>query len=312
MTPTDKFVQINLWMDCPIGCDFCTVLGEPKTSDGEKILLINKAIDYIETNLRDNEYIEAFGLIGGELLFPRPSKEVEAHWFKLINTMNTIKNVRTFYLATSLMFPDVSFLLESINKLNRHTVICTSYDYRCRFNDKTADYYYNNVAYLTDKAVSINTTMIFTQWLVDYINSGKGGTSWFKNDSIGIIEPQLRRAELLAHHDDYHEALISSNKQYPNDFFISNRDSFISCVKKLIKDNAVKGLINFTDFSLRSNSIIDFGLGEKSKLLLNRWTGDNLLPRLSCGHMITGQFYLDSEACGFCDVERLLNEVGHG
>ena len=89
----------------------------------------------------------------------------------------------------------------------------------------------------------------------------------------------------------------------PNKFFIEDNKTFLQFLPiyvKIFGKDKLKNLINYP--SLRSHTL---KVLNENYILSNRWDyGEDRYQ--SCGHLLDGQCYINSNRCMYCDIEKFI------
>ena len=294
-----KFIQFIPWVDCINHCSFCFNKNNSNTTS-----IFNKKIrlNKILSMMKEFDTPTRFGLFGGEF-FEGQLIGVEDEWFKIIDEINNNPNIESFQVYATLI--NTQYLLdETISRLKKPFLICTSYDEVGRFHteDKKLNWF-KNIYDLHEKKISLFCTTIPTkefitsnsinllpEWLGFNFNGPSISCEWFK----GLVE-QGRQLE-------YNELINKSHK-----FNLPTRDEFITwCIKH--KDR----LSCFLDFhATHSDTIYEFNEDDNSLVVQtsNKFRFTVGINIRDCGHPYTDAFYSDSDQCAACDAQMIVDGV---
>jgi len=297
-----KILQFLLWENCSNGCEFCLFKDGNFYNEEEKISSIDNAISIIKKKETIDKY-DGVGLIGGEVL-ERQTPDVESKWFELIDYINS-SEYKTVWLATSLLYKDNSLLHETINRLKDvHIYLCTSFDVEGRFNEIKKENWHKNIASIDYDNVTIHTSIILNDSLIDAFNNHKRLLDNVPNFSF--IAPQLNATEHWGKDlKDYNSLLRELHNTYHPGFFIKNRSVLLKFVREFFMHygkNILKHSIEIKTHSY--DTIIPSRFSED--YYKDKWLSSSKF-NLGCGHENYSKFYLDSDKCVFCDIEEVLN-----
>lgn len=312
-------IQFELWPDCNNGCQYCYLKDTQRVTTMDfKIKSIKETIETIMDSSIHAKY-NAVGLIGGEF-FAGQLKGLEREWFDLIESVKALLSwhaIKEFWLATALLFEDTSMLEKTLDKLNLHLLdkdqcvrICTSYDTVGRFLTKEReDLWFKNLKYISEKypQIQLHTQTILTQDTIEKLIENPNYFDFITEYStIDFRYPSISRADCptVIGIKDYRSKMLEKLNEFPNKFFIEDRNTFLQFLKifynkyGLIK---VQNLINQPEMRSRRLKIyID------NAEINDRWndTRDVYLP---CGHLVDGLCYVNQEKCIYCDIEKFIN-----
>lgn len=303
-----RFIQYNMWKNCRNHCEFCFNRGYKTSDDDDKIRILNFVLDKLSD--KETDSYNEIGFIGGEFFDNQlDNKNVKSKFYKMFDIckLRVEKGLLDkIYVATSLIFDINKQLIPFIKYISGlgildKTLFCTSFDLKYRFNnDGDLKTWQNNMIeiqkYIGDQKV--HTEIIFTQFLIDSINSGKFDLCDFSkkyNTSIDFIEPTF--TEYFSSREEMIQALP--------DFF-PKRNDFI----KFVKEYSDKGIIDINSFlsiKLRSDTSY-YDLCGKWVKLDNRWN-TNVRRILKNEQIMPVKSYSDSEALMLKDIE-ILSKYG--
>jgi len=153
MTGDDiKFIQFELWKECPHKHEFCFNSG-CISQDKEKTL------DFVLEKIKSSEVdsYNQLGFIGGELFGKElDNPAVKTKFYSLIHAVceKIVAGLFSkFYLTSSLVFEDAGSLHETLDIIRDYgcldkTVLCTSYDVKYRFAPGEEDIWKRNMSVL--------------------------------------------------------------------------------------------------------------------------------------------------------------------
>lgn len=261
----------------------------------------------------------AVGLIGGEF-FQGQLTGVKTEWHDLIFTLSKLldeEEIKEVWLATSLIFEDLEDFKQTLDILsqyplrsNQRITICTSYDTIGRFrNDNSLKVWQRNMKWVKDNYpnISLHIQTILTQ---DTIEKLITDINYFDNiaeyTSIDFRYPSISRADCptVTGIKDYRSMMLARLTDFPDKFFIQDRNSFLRCLNLFEKKyglNKVKNLIHQPEMRSRRLKIyVD------NAEIVDRWN-DTRDVYLDCGHLVDGLCYVnDSTHCIYCDIEKFI------
>lgn len=233
-----RFVQFQLWRNCPLTCDFCYNKGIKNTN---KIWSLNEIIKKLNDPIISK--FNHIGLIGGEIFGKELSDtHVKELFYKLIDIINDkikSKSVDQVYITTALLYKDTSSLEEFIQYLISSQVVdkyllCTSYDTIYRFkNENSVELWERNMWMIRDKypELRVHTEAIITQDLIEKVLNNEFSVSDFQrkyNTKLNFIEVQCNSNCRTKEEFD---------KELPR--FMPKRKDFLKFMHKISKDPAV-------------------------------------------------------------------------
>ena len=303
----NRLIQYELWLDCNQHCPFCYNRHQPNTID--KLGLLNRVKDRIHSP--EVKKFNSIGIIGGEIFDPDifTSKDVLDSFLDLCDLcIETLieNNMRTFYMATNLLYEDTSILYQVLDRANKRNVIsnlciCTSWDTKYRFKSKEQELLWEKNMLDLHKAyptLSLHVETILTQWYIDSVLSGAFDIKKFCskfNTHIDYMVPNCGY--------DY-----ASKKAFEQDMpgFFPKRASFLRFLNKGIAD----GTINLRDFLARDLQCDTIYLLKRTELgedmkIENRMSTPTQLPCDQC--KLVG--YIDSDILINDDVIRVKEEL---
>lgn len=282
------FIQYVLWKDCINNCSFCSLGRKENSSIQDKKIRIQKVIDDI--NSRND--ITTIGFLGGEF-FEGQLENIEKEWYNLLETINNKDSIEKIYLYATLINKQYLFY-ETLQKLKKPYLICTSYDTKGRFHtqEKKANWL-KNINNLHNNNIDVFCTIIPTQdfivedyclpdWLNINLNTPLVSVEWYKRDDNRY---------------DYHNALLRDNITIN----LPKRQDFLKwCIKN---KNKLTHFMNFT--GTHSQTIYEF---DKNNNMIYQFTDrDKIGYALDlCGHPYAAKFYADSDRCVMCDLKEIL------
>ena len=320
-------IQFELWPDCHSGCKFCYLNGTRRvTSRKEKIENIQKTINTLNNKFLMKKY-NAVGLIGGEF-FQGQLVGVEKEWNSLIDLLNNLlctRQIKEVWITSSLLFDDYELndMIRSLNRFNfneltedQRIIMCTSYDTVGRFvNDIAGDeinsavYWFNNLKKLheTFPRMTLHTQTILTQDTIDKLIENPDYFDFITEYSmIDFRYPSITRADCptATTIEDYRSIMMKRVNNFPEHFFIENRNRFLKFLKVFADKyglEKVKNLIHQPE--MRSRRLIIYVEGAEIE---DRWN-DTRNVYLPCGHLVDGLCYVDTDdKCIYCDIEKFI------
>ena len=320
-------IQFELWPDCYSGCKFCYLNGTRRvTSRKEKIENIQKTINTLNNKFLMKKY-NAVGLIGGEF-FQGQLTGIEKEWNSLIDLLNNLlctRQIKEVWITSSLLFDDYELndMIRSLNHFNfneltedQRIIMCTSYDTVGRFiNDIAGDeinsaiYWFNNLKKLheTFPRMTLHTQTILTQDTIDKLIENPDYFDFITEYSmIDFRYPSITRADCptATTIEDYRSIMMKRVNDFPEHFFIENRNRFLKFLKVFADKyglEKVKNLIHQPE--MRSRRLIIYVEGAEIE---DRWN-DTRNVYLPCGHLVDGLCYVDTDdKCIYCDIEKFI------
>lgn len=192
-----RFVQFQLWRDCPNNCDFCY---NKHLSNPDKLKILPQIIDKLQDPLMDK--FNEFGLIGGELFgHELDDPEVKRLFYEIVdNIIDRIKNkqVNKLYITSALLFRNTDNLYEFIehleqNKCLKYLLLCTSYDTLYRFkNEQARQLWINNMLNLIANGINVHTETILTNHFIKQVLTNRFDIKEFEQSfgKLNFIQPQ--------------------------------------------------------------------------------------------------------------------------
>ena len=122
---------------------------------------------------------------------------------------------------------------------------------------------------------------------------------------IDFRYPSITRADCptVTGIKDYREKLLERREQFPENFFIESRSTFLKFIKVFKEKygvSKVKDLIHQPEMrSRRLRIYVD------NAEIEDRWN-DSRDIYSDCGHLVDGKCYVDSDKCVYCDLEKFL------
>lgn len=311
-----KCLQFELWQDCDNCCSWCYLKDHRiLTTDKQKIHNIQAVINDINSRLLND--FNAIGLIGGEF-FQGQMKNlcVKSKFLQLIQEINhkfEKDQIKEFWLTASLIKEDQQDLIDILKVLkakpNQRIILCTSFDTMGRFHtDKDRVQWFNNLILMatTFPFITLHTQTILTQDLIEKtIADPHIFDMILKYSLLDFKIPNYFRDKELAINGikDYPTLIRSNIQRFPKKFFIEDSRTFLQflCIYvKIFGKAKLYDLINYP--SLRSHTLKIFS---EDYVLSNRWEyAENQYQ--SCGHLLDGQCYLNSDRCMYCDIEKFI------
>ena len=311
-----KCLQYELWQDCDNCCEWCYLKDHRiLTTDDQKIHNIQEVIKDINSDALND--FNAVGLIGGEFFQGQMQnikvKEAFMQMIEEINTKLAENKIKEFWLTASLIKPNQIDLIDVLNllkaKKDQRIILCTSFDTMGRFhseNDKQN--WFTNLQYIAKQFpnITIHTQTILTQDLIEKtIENPHIFDEILKWSMLDFKIPNYFRDKNLAINGikDY-PALIRNNlHKFPNKFFIEDNKTFLQFLPIYTKIFGKDKLVNLINYpSLRSHTLKIFS---EDYVLSNRWEyGEDRYQ--SCGHLLDGQCYINSNRCMYCDIEKFM------
>ena len=263
-----KFIQYQLWHDCRIGCKFCCNKKQP---DLDKI----ESLQFILNKLNDPEVYEydEVGFIGGEFFDNQlENSEVKDLFYKLFEKISKL-HFKKIYFTTALIFDRNLYLIPFLNYLKELKILdkcllCTSYDFKYRFNTKKRLKTWENTMLFLQEAypeLRLHTEIILMQPFIDAVLNNSFSITAFKEKyktGIDYIEP----GSGLYYHDKKEAA-----KDLPD--FFPTKNSFIKFLKKVAVENKEIDLSTFLSMELRSSKLYYID-GGKMQVFENRRDSD--------------------------------------
>lgn len=323
-------IQFELWPDCNSGCKFCYLNGTKRiTSRKEKVNNIQKTINKLKNKHLMQKY-NAVGLIGGEF-FQGQLVGIKNEWNDLIDLLNNLlctRQIKEVWITSSLLFSknDLGSMIDSLARFSfnellddQRIIMCTSYDTVGRFvNDIDGDYpegsnaesyWFDNLKrlYNTFPKLTLHTQTILTQDTIDKLIENPNYFDFITEYSmIDFRYPSITRADCptATTIEDYRSIMMKRVNDFPEHFFIENRNRFLKFLKVFANKyglEKVKNLIHQPE--MRSRRLIIY---VDNAEIEDRWN-DERNVYLPCGHLVDGLCYVDTDdKCIYCDIEKFI------
>lgn len=241
-TTNTKFIQYELWKDCPNACPFCYNIGQP-TEDNKVERMV-----YVMNLLKSEELsnYNTIGFIGGELFDTRILTDIEQDTFvqlmELSANLVLSGSIDRVYVTSNLIYEDRSLLDRVLTILKNkgtltHYGICTSWDYKYRFRtEQDRVYWENNMGFIRKNfpEVMLHIEIIVTQALIDAVMDGKLDLTMFEKQYGASVD-------FMAPNAGYNYASKKDFSKHIPDFF-PRRDDFIEFLYKFALENKVINL----------------------------------------------------------------------
>lgn len=236
-----KFTMIELWKDCPNKCSFCYNKGQPDVNKVSSLQWVNSILPKIRTS--------KIGIIGGEFFSGQISNpEVKSLFYELFFILKNMceKNNILLLLNTSLIYNMELFLLPFLKELDfKKLILCTSYDSKGRFTDKSFELWkYNMLTLKNFNSISIHTEIILTQHFIDKVIQQEFNPKKFSikyNTEIDYLFPQQGLC------DKTKNELLERN-------FFPTRESFLTFLDYCYR-NDLLDFSRFLNFNNRADEI---------------------------------------------------------
>lgn len=298
----NRFLQFELWKACNHGCKFCYNLGQKDFTDVKtNIKIINDKIKDF-----DSQKYSQLGIIGGEFFDKQLEQfDVKYEFYSLVDTViEKIKSneIERFLVTTSLMYKDLSDILEFLNKFDEEKIInklliCTSWDSKFRFKDNEEEIWKNNIKVLKNRysELKIHTEIIITDDFVTKCLADKFNIDEFEKENstyIDFIQPTVPYA------------LDITKVEFENSLpgFFPKRSNFLKLVGKWISEGY--DLRDLLDIKNHSDDCYTLHLG-KLQAIENRSDVEHYISPLRRADQVG---YIDSEKFMRKDVELLIEE----
>ncbi len=255
-------VQYTPWIDCNVGCKFCTNRNQPDVDKFTNLSYIYSLVNS-ETDLDQHDGI---GLIGGDFFQHQLDDiNVKKLWYKLTNKLVELlqqDKIKILWIATSLIYkPNKLYnwldYLKQYNVLDR-VLLCTSYDVVYRFNDTSLKLWTTNMKQVQLKypQLKIHTEMILTQELMSRCINNKFDILEFEkqyNTIVDFIEPHTG---------------FSPVEYYKNELplFLPKRSTTLQFLNTIVKNWDSNRVWKFLNPRIRSATIYHIQNGQMVKI----------------------------------------------
>ena len=308
-----KQLQFELWQECNNLCKFCYLGRENrKTPDELKKTAIRSAIEKI-SDLNNYPEYDTIGLIGGEFFQGQLSNpEVKNLFFELIDKINWLQEnlyIKHIWICATLTIGDQKDLYDTIDRIkNKDSIwICTSYDTKGRFHTTSHEEnwkFHMKKIHETYPEILFNVTTILTQ---DCIEKYLSNELSFK-DMMSVYNCKFFFKQCGAG--------ACGNKQQMNavlPWFFPKRSTFLEFLNKFHEEESEDMWSKLFNIVYRADTLYRNFNSEDKQMQLNArdkyhkqeiTDSDNVLDCMvnpKCGHPISYQAYIDSDACVLCD-----------
>ena len=284
---SNVFIQIRPWEDCKNNCTFCYLKHFPcrKTSTQQKKLRLKKTQDFF-LQLKP----ERIGLIGGEF-FEGQLQGCESEWFDLLNAFSHISN--EIYITANLIHEQY-LLKETIEKLQRKLIICTSYDQVGRFHSKEErEAWFRRVDLLHKECVNVFCTCIATQ---DFFQASYELPAWL---DVNLCDPHISPEwSIEVDKQNYNANLIAANEC----FNLPKRQSAVRWLSKHM--DVAKRYVHYK--ADHSDALYAFDANNNMFAVAKERLESDYFINEKCGHPHFCQCYADSKKCMMCDAEAVV------
>lgn len=325
-------IQFELWPDCHSGCKFCYLNGTRRvTTRKEKANNIKKTITTLKNKYLMKKY-NAVGLIGGEF-FQGQLIGIENEWNTLIDQLNQmlcLREIKEVWITSSLLFSnnDLNDMINTLSRFNfnelnddQRIIMCTSYDTVGRFNkdidgdnpgednNNAEDYWFNHLKKLHEvfPKLTLHTQTILTQDTIDKLIENPDYFDFITEYSmIDFRYPSITRADCptATTIEDYRSIMMKRVNDFPEHFFIENRNRFLKFLKVFANKYGIEKVENLIHQpEMRSRRLIIY---VDNAEIEDRWNDDRNVY-LPCGHLVDGLCYVDTDdKCIYCDIEKFI------
>lgn len=298
----NRFLQFELWKACNHGCKFCYNLGQKDFANVKtNIKIINDKIKDF-----DSQEYSQLGIIGGEFFDKQLEQlDVKCEFYGLVDTIvKKIKSneIERFLVTTSLMYKDLSDILEFLDKFNEEKIIdklliCTSWDSKFRFKDDEEEIWKNNIKVLKNRYsdLKIHTEIIITDDFVTKCLADEFDVDKFEKENdtyVDFIQPTVPYALDITK--------TEFEKRLPG--FFPKRSNFLKLVGKWLSEGY--NLQDLLDIKNHSDDCYTLHLG-KLQSIENRSEIERYISPLRKPNQVG---YIDSDKFMRKDVELLLEE----
>lgn len=264
----NKFVQIELWKDCSIGCKFCCNKGQPKSLKKDCLLEALNILDE-PSMIEFNE----IGFIGGEFFNGEiSSTEIKQLFYKLFKKVFNM-HFDKIYITAALIYdlnlnliPFLNFC-QTFNIISK-IILCTSFDTKYRFKSlNDINLWKNNMKLLKKQfpELRLHTEIILTEAYMQSVLKNEFNILNFEKEfqtSIDYIEPSSG----LYYYD---------KKECAKELldFFPYKKTFLQFLKKTTIENNLINIDTFLSMELRSNRLY-YIVNNQRLMVDNRRLGD--------------------------------------
>lgn len=307
-----RMVQYSVWPNCNNNCSFCLRKERDFYSLDEQIAQLDAIQKNINTIDWTSDFPYGISLLGGEL-YNIKNINLQNKFLELVDSI--IENILLKNTSNDCKFSSVTngiydntFLCKVIDKIVNTVGIQRldlnfSYDLKYRFRTETdrqlALANINSIHMKYNYACGVQ--MILTQYLIEYVNTGRFDIQKFLNEDInGSILSFL-----------YPHKIATGCKL--DDFYFKRTD-FIEFIIKL-KNISYGTYLNFLHSTKNSSTFKYTGLKQRK---YHKVDDLQQIPVLSdgkeqindkCGHSVLYQCYADSNKCLLCDLKMLDDSI---
>lgn len=310
----NKCLQFELWYECNSRCKFCYLCDDIKnTPDAIKLRNLQAVIDKISDLSIYKEY-NKLSYLGGEFFQGQmKNPEVKAKFMELMDKTNWLLQngyIQCVWLYATLTIGDQKDLYETMEKFKfkrGQFWILTSYDTIGRFHSKkmedTWKFHMKKLKELYPELL-FNTTTIMTGDLVEKYLTDKFSFSEFSKEYNTVF---FLKYPWLSNNAKSKQEF---NTRLPN--FFPTRDMMLKFLTKL-KQQDVELWDKLFNFKYRAAVCIKNSNDDSKFMLPNirdqehdiEYEDGHADVNSKCGHLLSCQCYVDSDACWECDKEQL-------
>lgn len=312
----NKQLQFELWQECNSRCKFCYLGHENRhTPDELKLSAIAKAKDKIMDLSLYPEY-DTIAYIGGEFFQGQlKNQKVKEAFMDLMDVTNWLyenKYIKHIWICATLTLGKQEDLYETLTHFSDKSGlwILTSYDTLGRFHtsemEKNWDYHMKNI-YKLYPEIKFNITTILSGDLIEkYLNDELSFKQMMADYHCNFFFKQCGAGET----GDKNKM----NALLPN--FFPTRKKFLAFLRKFKQEESDYMWTKLFNIYYRADTLyrnfntpeLQMSLNQRSKSskaeILESNNPEDCKVN-TCGHSITYQAYIDSDACVLCDKEMI-------
>ena len=325
-TSDRKVIQFQLWEECNSGCPYCYEgPANRKTPIKQKIDVLNSVIDTLQSDKIKQYNVVSF--IGGEIFQGQLNDDtVRRLFFKAIDLVVDLykqQMIKSVQMCTSMMIGNCEDLYTTLDKLTDcdDVWVATSYDTLNRFKTpkmlQTWQHHMITI-YQRYKNVSLNTTMILTQDLIEkYINDEFSFKQFAQlyHTSIYVKPPTPFKWVVDSHIPGVYDVSIASRQLSESILpkFFPKRDTMLEFLVKFRQNESTFEYDKLFNVNMRADTYLQTRQQDDYKTfnIKREKTGTKLAESNSgtnqCGHSLYYSIYLDSDKCMLCDKLNIRN-----
>lgn len=307
-----RMVQYSVWPNCNNNCSFCLRKERDSYSLDEQLMQLDAIQQNIQTIDWTTDFPYGISLLGGEL-YSIKNKQLQKKFLELVDSI--IENILMRNTSVDCKFSSVTngiydntFLCSVIDKIVDKVGIMRldlnfSYDLKYRFKtEQDRLLALHNINFIHQKYdYACGVQMILTQYLIEYINSGKFDIQKFLNEDV--------RGSILSF---LYPHTIATGCTL-DDFYFRRKDLLDFVVR--LKDINYGTYLNFLHSTKNSGTFKYTGLKTRIFHKVNDFQQKPILSdgkeqiNPKCGHSLLYKCYADSDKCLLCDLKMIDNSI---